>query len=377
MKSIGEKKSLNKLEWIKLSISSFLIVLVLRKIALILIPFLFTGFATSKTIIFLSLAAYVFAGMILCSYVLFLIRNARKYISTLFILLGICSSFLLSFLLLTYPIERYIYKGDGVFSLQPGSSKTESYSYGDYSISARYDIDKDGNRFCEYSKLPAEKSVVVVGDSFVFGTYVNNDGTLCATLGDALGASSSASYNIKTLGMPGLGLESYLKIINRETRKNKVDYIVIGYNGLNDFVSCDRFCELWKVLNLPLYRLAEAILGESLYFSTSYLLSSRDRENIRNDNFEKYGRKLSRIAENSTIFIAAYDNQDVFTDYLKKNENIYVIDFKSELMARHLQGVTNEDAYIIPGDGHPTRKGNQLLSELIAKELLTGKREEK
>ena len=91
-------------------------------------------------------------------------------------------------------------------------------------------INDDRSRWTGAVSDPTKSSIYIFGDSFVFGTGVNDEQTFAYYL-----QMARPDYNVKLFAVPGYGLTSnYLRFLQLKERIRPNDIVVIGYADFYD-----------------------------------------------------------------------------------------------------------------------------------------------
>jgi len=93
-----------------------------------------------------------------------------------------------------------------------------------------------GDREYATDKPAGTVRILAVGDSFTFGTGVNNSDTWAQHLENKLNAAGGKQYQVMNAGKPGIGPGVYFTNVKNLAKKYDVDFVVIGFfvNDLKD-----------------------------------------------------------------------------------------------------------------------------------------------
>lgn len=142
----------------------------------------------------------------------------------------------------------------------------------------------------DYRNVPPKKQnvrVMLLGNSFVFGTYINNNATLSSLLQEKLGSG----YEVYNFGIPGWGLDQMYLAYEKYWDMVDPDYVVIVYIDPN----------IWRVFQA--YR-----KGEGMNKPSFNLLNGRLR--LRGDDETRWFNLNSGFSAIINHFFCWYRNYE-------------------------------------------------------------------
>ena len=204
-----------------------------------------------------------------------------------------------------------------------------------------------------------ERRILFVGDSFVYGTGVNDDETLPAQLERALAdAHKPRPSTVINAGMPGLNQASALRMASLLVPRVHPDVLVIGYLSSNDAEPADNWTwlDFWSPHGLTLL----GLLGvDHELFRAEQSMPSR-LESMLQDKLPALLRLASQ--ERTAVLLLSFtDDARPFVPYADAHFRIVQA---ADCGARHGEPMT------IPGDGHPSAAGNTCHGKQLAQEIL-------
>lgn len=267
-------------------------------------------------------------------------------------------------------MTRFEAVGGGVFTFKPGYTFTREFRAHEYSKTVEYNIDRNGYRFCPYSDRGGSSSVITVGDSFVFGELLDAGDTLCATLGGELEKTVPGEYNIRNLGVYGLGLASYLQIISHYLEAHEADWIIIGYNPIHDLLPYDTFYALRNIRESFEYKALVAVFGRHTVRRLDHLGNEKILSRLRDTgvdpaSFENEFEQLKDLSGSHGVLIIQYGRGDQFIDRVR-NE-IPGINFVDVTLGDPFR---KDNDFVIPYDGHPSGTANRAIAEIVARVIV-------
>ena len=234
----------------------------------------------------------------------------------------------------------------------------------------------------------AAKRVMVLGDSYVFGIYLNDSDTFCALLQDRLGSS----YEVYSVAIPGWGIDqmylAYLKYVDI------VDPDIVMVVYIDDDVNRVFHAYRWvEGLNKPSFKLergrlvrrtdeerpglAEKVAAVSLMASQVYNWAYRIPTNVAISRalFAKLADETSqrnhqlvplRYPVRGEITLRTRPNPyDVSTAFTERG--IPHFDPTAEMFAAGPEAIAG---FYFDDDMHPTREGNAFVVRYIVERAL-------
>lgn len=208
--------------------------------------------------------------------------------------------------------------------------------------------------------------VLLVGDSFVFGSGVAEGGSLDRALSAVL-APSFPTVQVANVGFPGLSFASYVRQLRGAVPRFRPDVVVIGFNKGNDLDPADP----WE---------RQLAYGPRVYVLSALLLVEPDlyaAEQQAEKTWIDETRVPARIRERFSAALA--DLRDlqaregfvvlVFSYYGATTMFAAVDDPRFRVVRPANQGWEEDPRLHIVGDGHPTALGNQAFARQIADEI--------
>lgn len=106
----------------------------------------------------------------------------------------LCMSFIGSCMLIQFKLDlnRYVDFGNDVYFTNQNQVLREKWR----TEIIEYGHDKQGHRFCPYSNTQGTKTVILAGDSFIYGDKLNDQDTLCSQLGASAEKKLNESWRV-------------------------------------------------------------------------------------------------------------------------------------------------------------------------------------
>lgn len=219
-----------------------------------------------------------------------------------------------------------------------------------------YTISERGFRGSEFSdeKHPLSFRVVVIGDSYVFGSGVPDEETLPRRIEAAV--RTKRRLEVINLGIPGDNIASHVDLYEEANARLSPDLVVIGLTLPNDMSRWDGQDERRGAHRFGGFSLASWLFGgRPAIFLAGELLLARGPDEASLAHFRKELARLGRdrAAGGAEVLLFAY------------SRDAAILPSPPPGASRLLTAEPNE-AYFIPGDGHPTAAGNRAFAAQIA-----------
>jgi hypothetical protein len=269
----------------------------------------------------------------------------------------------LLFFLAGYSLERGSIRVGSFFgfsTLTPSTSFVEDFPA---RPKVRYEVNGWGMRGGEWSQQKAGGvvRVAIVGDSFVFGSGVEEADTLSQQLGERLRERfASSRFEVLNLGVPGNNLASHLGMLRVAEEKLDADVLVLCLTLPNDLSEWDGQEERLAHGRIGGFSLASFLFG---YRAAITLWGERKlARDLTREGLAFLQAEVSRFGEArgagpakpTVVFAYSFEDPRV-TEQLRRIPNAVIV-----------PSVRWADEYFIAGDGHPNALGNKVFSRLIA-----------
>lgn len=214
-----------------------------------------------------------------------------------------------------------------------------------------------------YERAPGVTRVVLVGDSFVFGSGVEQQDTLSEQLRrDLEGRHPERRYEVLNLGIPGDNLGSHVESYREASALLHPDAVVLCLTSQNDLTQSDDQ-DLRRWLGRPSALSAAAFFfgkqaAQAVWWDLT-LITSVGPADLRflDDQLAELVRWRADGGAPLWIFPFAPPDGEL-SAHLTARPGIAII-----------PGVPGKPEYFIPGDGHPTALGNQHFAAQLAASL--------
>lgn len=247
----------------------------------------------------------------------------------------------------------------GLTTLMPSTSFVEDYPA---RPRVRYEVNRWGLRGADFPERPAEGAVrvAIIGDSFVFGSGVEQDGTISHQLDARLRERfPGAPIEVVNLGVPGNNLLSHLAMIRVAEQRLGASVIVLCLTLPNDLSAWDGQEERAAHERVGGFSLASFLLGYSTaitLWGDRNLPRSVTPEGVAFFQDEMARFAATRLAGAHPIVTFTYGFEDPrFTSALSAVPGLVVT-----------PGTRWPEDLFIKNDGHPTARGNEAFSKVIA-----------
>lgn len=248
----------------------------------------------------------------------------------------------------------------GLTTLMPNTGFVEDYPA---RPKVRYAVNRWGLRGQDFPESP-EAGVVrvaVVGDSFVFGSGVEEEATLSHQLDARLRERfGGARIEVLNLGVPGNNLLSHLRMLHVAEEKLGASVLVLCLTLPNDLSAWDGQEERLEHARAGGFSFASFLFG----YSTAITLWGERRlpRELTQEGLDFFETAITRFtsarkpAISKPLVVFAYSFEDPrITKALRSVPSAAVV-----------PSVRWVDDYFIPNDGHPTAQGNQVFAKMIA-----------
>jgi hypothetical protein len=227
----------------------------------------------------------------------------------------------------------------------------------------------------DIARTPKKTRVLLIGDSYVYGSGVKDAGRLDAALQEILmRRDPSRQWEVSNFALPGLNFYSYIRIAEAVVPKFRPDFIVIGFLKCNDLEEMDTLGDI-EAYGKPLYRAAL-----SMGIQQHLEMIERDRYacwRTKNNDVApsdsitaKFDESLSRLLRiqkrfNFRLLVFSYFGPTPLFDRAQRDGELRVLSPLDPLWQ------FSNERLSIPQDGHPTAAGNKIFSQQLASEILT------
>lgn len=212
----------------------------------------------------------------------------------------------------------------------------------------------------DLAKRPGTKRIALIGDSFVYGIGVEQDGTLAARLGDELARRAPGeSYEVLNLGIPGDNLSSHVDLYAEAAKQLDPDIAVICLVLPNDLSRWDGQAERRAARRPSALSFARLLMGDGARALWDHFLLENDVTPAGLAHLDAELARLGQLRATPSapkLILLTYSDPDAeIARRLSALPN-----------ARFLpvSGATPDD--FIQGDGHPTAAGNTRFAAAIS-----------
>jgi hypothetical protein len=254
----------------------------------------------------------------------------------------------------------------GVWTQSPSQSWTDTRRTLPH-ITYRHDSNGFRGAGFDEIKAPGRLRVALVGDSFIFGLGVEENQTLKARLEEELAKRGLADrVEVVNLGIPGANLATHVRMYALAHEQLGADAVVMGVFEDNDLTTWDVEDEINDLARPSLFSLGVFALGQrpTVVLATSILQIGGTARAL--SSFEQIASDLAAVR--------ARDGAPplVILDYFTHNPEVrarFEAMPNTSFIATAVHGEKSPE-YHIPGDGHPSVRGNQHFAGLVAEKLL-------
>lgn len=228
-----------------------------------------------------------------------------------------------------------------------------------------YHMNRYGFRGPDWSveRAPGVTRVVLIGDSFVFGSGVEEQDTLSEQLRRDLEARHpERRYEVLNLGIAGNNLGSHVEFYRTASALLHPDAAVLCFTEQNDLTPTDdQDMRRWFSSPSP-FSAAAFFFGRDAAQAAWWdltLVTSIGPENLRflDEKLDELARL--RAGGGAPLWVFPFQFPDgMLREHLTARPGVAII-----------PGVPSKPEYFIPGDGHPTALGNQHFAAQIAASL--------
>jgi len=209
------------------------------------------------------------------------------------------------------------------------------------------------------AKTPGTVRGIVIGDSMVFGSGVDDGDTIDAALARRLRGAHAAPLEILNLGVQGTSLPGYVELYRAATQRLAPDFVVLFLLLPNDLTELEQPSHVDR---LGAYSFFTFLVGTTNNPYTYYAIrASEARPDASKLGFlARHVQALEGIRGSHTsapLFVFLYRTQDPrWTETVRTHlgDGAWVVDHDPL-----------PEADFIPDDGHPTPEGNRHFADLI------------
>ncbi len=243
----------------------------------------------------------------------------------------------------------------------------------------KYSIDYYGFRNI-YPYSNKSKNIMILGDSFVFGVYLEDSLTIPQNLEELL----SNEYTVYNFGIPGWGIDQmYLCFLKFKEKINpKITLLFFIDDDIYRVLEAYRFTE---GMNKPSFEVINDTLAIrenvrksyiDMFFEKSFLLNPFYKWNNKKKAIEITKKIFSqlnkKIGKNFYIIHIPVIEQVLFpekypplisSDFYKENQINYID------VGKYIIPKKNKDKYYLKYDGHLTAKGCLLVSNIVYQKI--------
>ncbi len=257
-------------------------------------------------------------------------------------------------------------------------------------------------------KPSGELRVLFIGDSFVYGDFVNDDQTLPAQLERRLNARC-ANVQVVNAGLGDATITEETALIDRGLRLSP-DLVILmfGENDVGDlnrvstwdrlatnrraksqfplgtFYPLLRRTALWNfALSIRATKQARARAGEPIG-GTLMLTTAARRDSLTHALRETYRRDLLSLrdtlaARGVPLVLAVYPSHLALTHAEMRDQLAWITETAADTKVAEVNlltplvasGLSAEQAYLLPFDGHPSPRGYEIAAAYMADRLVT------
>jgi len=252
-------------------------------------------------------------------------------------------------------------------------------------------------------KSPGKFRILCLGDSFTFGSYVNDEDTFPHLLGEKL-RRQGMSVEVINAGVGGTTIVDQAYFL-RKALVVKPDLVLLTFSE-NDVDDLSKNVPLhmtleanrkWKSGSMaPIYQAVRdtALFNFALLVKARYVEYNRPHAVTSNSSpgtvdskqlWEQYEREFGQLAKflesQSIRFVFAVfpsnyrigralepGNRLELATKVAERSGVQVIDLFTPLQASHLRP---SDLYLLPYDGHPSRLGYEIVADAMASYLIS------
>jgi lysophospholipase L1-like esterase len=217
--------------------------------------------------------------------------------------------------------------------------------------------------------------VLVIGDSYTFGTGVNRTDIFTEVTEKKLG-EKFPRRNIQVIngGIVNAGMKDYYLFLKHRGLNYNPDIVVIGFIG-NDQVSASKRDQLLNKTrrSLDLNRSEEINSSQVALIKESYqesLASYNEKTPIHNSSF-RFIDNIQNLADSKSITAVYYGLDDISPEQRSYLENRSERYGKDILYAPSQFRESDEELRISKWDRHPNPKGHRIIAERLSERLET------
>jgi hypothetical protein len=241
---------------------------------------------------------------------------------------------------------------------------------------------RSGFNYLERDAKPGTTRIMMLGDSFLFGPYLNDAETLTAQLQEELGES----HEVYSFAVPGWGIDQMFMAYMKYVDLVNPDYVILVYID-DDILRSFEAYRRKERMSKPSYRLVDNRLvlrepeqhGVREWLAEVSLLANRFYEHVyRHRESARLARAIfleidrqsserrdklivvrypadTEILENRRV--VTFDFEDLFRDH-----GILYLDPVEEMRAA---GAPAHGSFYLAGNAHPAADGNRFVARFI------------
>lgn len=254
----------------------------------------------------------------------------------------------------------------GIWTQSPSQSWTDTRPTLPH-ITYRHDASGFRGAGFDEKKAPGILRVALVGDSFIFGLGVEENQTLEARLEEELAARGlGGKVEVLNLGVPGANLGTHVRMYRIARETLAADAVVMGVFEDNDLTDWDVQDEITQLAEPSPFSLGCFLLGERPAIILATVLAQARGCTSALAAFAQIEPRLAamRAQDGAPPLIIL----DYFTHHAEVRSR-FESRPNTSFIATAVNGQKSPE-YHIPGDGHPSVRGNQYFAGLVAEKLV-------
>jgi hypothetical protein len=219
----------------------------------------------------------------------------------------------------------------------------------------------------EDAKAKGRVRVALVGDSFIFGLGVEEEQTLKGYLDEELARRGLADkVEVLNLGIPGANLATHVRMVERARERLNADVIVLGLFEDNDLSAWDIQDEIEESARFGPFSLGVLVLGERPAVGLATVFAKIRGCASALATFDAIEPRLAELRAregNPPLIVLDYfsHHEEVERRFLARPNVAFI--------ATAERGEPPPEHHI-PGDGHPSARGNEAFAARVIEKLL-------
>jgi hypothetical protein len=228
----------------------------------------------------------------------------------------------------------------------------------------------------EAARKPGSAKVLLLGDSYVYGSGVDDAGRLDVALQGYLSKHDARRWEVSNFALPGLNFGSDVRIAGAAAPRFRPDFVVVGFLKCNDLEELDSMSDA-EAYGERRYRFAQlaGIPGDIEEIARGRYACARTRDLDAPPSAAvaaKFRADLAKLRElrkrfHFQLIVFSYFGPSALFAEAQRDGDLTVLSPPDPLWQ------LSRELLAIPGDGHPTAAGNARFARQLGDAILAAR----